>query len=108
MRMAETIVDDTRTESERIFTTGEAAKIAQCSQQKIIRCFDQGWLRGFRLKGSGFRRIPYAALRAFLVEHRIPLDALPNGERAPDVSAETADVDYAADVFTTTQAAVIA
>ena len=42
-----------------VFTTGEAAKICKVSQQTIIRCFDNGQLKGFRVPGSSkFRRIP--------------------------------------------------
>ena len=35
-----------------VFTTGEAAKICKVSQQTIIRCFDNGQLKGFRVPGS--------------------------------------------------------
>ena len=45
-----------------VFTTGEAAKICKVSQQTIIRCFDSGQLKGFRVPGSRFRRIPRDAL----------------------------------------------
>ena len=44
--------------SKTVFTTGEAAKICKVSQQTIIRCFDSGQLKGFRVPGSRFRRIP--------------------------------------------------
>ncbi len=47
-----------------VFTTGEAAKICKVSQQTIIRCFDNGQLRGFRVPGS-----------------RFPTDALESGKR---------------------------
>ena len=33
--------------SKTVFTTGEAAKICKVSQQTIIRCFDNGSLKGF-------------------------------------------------------------
>ena len=32
-----------------VYTTGEAAKICKVSQQTIIRCFDSGQLKGFRV-----------------------------------------------------------
>ena len=35
-----------------VFTTGEAAKICKVSQQTIIRCFDSGQLKGYRIPGS--------------------------------------------------------
>ena len=49
-----------------VFTTGEAAEICKVSQQTIIRCFDSGRLKGFRVPGSRFRRIPRDALMAFM------------------------------------------
>ena len=51
-----------------VFTTGEAADICKVSQQTIIRCFDSGRLKGFRVPGSRFRRIPREALIAFSVK----------------------------------------
>jgi two-component system, OmpR family, response regulator len=63
-----------------VFTTGEAAEICKVSQQTIIRCFDSGRLRGFRVPGSRFRRIPRDALIAFMKDNGIPTDALDNGK----------------------------
>jgi excisionase family DNA binding protein len=64
-----------------VFTTGEAAKICKVSQQTIIRCFDSGQLKGFRVPGSRFRRIPRDALYRFMKENNIPTDALESGRR---------------------------
>ncbi len=64
-----------------VFTTGEAAKICKVSQQTIIRCFDSGGLKGFRVPGSRFRRIPRECLYAFMKENNIPTDALESGKR---------------------------
>ena len=64
-----------------VFTTGEAAKICKVSQQTIIRCFDSGQLKGFRVPGSRFRRIPRESLYAFMKENNIPTDALESGKR---------------------------
>jgi excisionase family DNA binding protein len=64
-----------------VFTTGEAAKICKVSQQTIIRCFDSGQLKGFRVPGSRFRRIPRDALYRFMKENNIPTDALESGKR---------------------------
>lgn len=64
-----------------VFTTGEAARICKVSQQTIIRCFDSGQLRGFRVPGSKFRRIPREALIRFMREHGIPTDSLESGRR---------------------------
>ena len=64
-----------------VFTTGEAAKICKVSQQTIIRCFDNGSLKGFRVPGSRFRRIPREQLYAFMKENGIPTEALESGKR---------------------------
>jgi len=59
-----------------VYTTGEAAKICKVSQQTIIRCFDSGQLKGFRVPGSKFRRIPRADLFMFMRDNSIPTDSL--------------------------------
>ena len=64
-----------------VFTTGEAAKICKVSQQTIIRCFDNGQLKGFRVPGSRFRRIPREMLYKFMKDNGIPTDALESGKR---------------------------
>ena len=64
-----------------VFTPGEAAKICKVSQQTIIRCFDNGQLKGFRVPGSRFRRIPREALYKFMRDNGIPTDALESGKR---------------------------
>lgn len=63
-----------------VFTTGEAAEICKVSQQTIIRCFDAGRLKGFRVPGSRFRRIPRDALIAFMKENGIPAENLETGK----------------------------
>jgi excisionase family DNA binding protein len=69
------------TNSKTVFTTGEAAKICKVSQQTIIRCFDNGTLKGFRVPGSRFRRIPRDHLYLFMKDNGIPTDALESGKR---------------------------
>ena len=71
--------DDLRMKT--VFTTGEAAKICNVSQQTIIRCFDSGQLKGFRVPGSRFRRIPRDILYKFMKDNGIPTDALESGKR---------------------------
>ena len=63
-----------------VFTTGEAAEICKVSQQTIIRCFDSGRLKGFRVPGSRFRRIPRDALLQFMKDNSIPPDLLDSGK----------------------------
>jgi len=73
---------DQRTEPMKsVFTTGEAAEICKVSQQTIIRCFDSGRLKGFRVPGSRFRRIPRDALIAFMKDNGIPPDSLDSGKQ---------------------------
>lgn len=57
---------------ENTYTTGEVAKMCRISQRTVIRCFDSGLLRGFRVPGSRFRRIPHSELERFRVEHHLP------------------------------------
>ena len=73
---------DARNGSDKqVFTTGEAARICNVSQQTIIRCFDSGRLQGFRVPGSRFRRIPRADLIRFMRENDIPLDRIDAGRK---------------------------
>jgi excisionase family DNA binding protein len=64
-----------------VYTTGEAARVCKVSQQTIIRCFDNGQLKGFRVPGSKFRRIPREELFRFMRDNGIPTDALETGKR---------------------------
>ena len=64
-----------------VFTTGEAAEICKVSRQTIIRCFDSGRLKGFRVPGSRFRRIPREALLQFMKDNNIPPDSLDSGKQ---------------------------
>jgi two-component system, OmpR family, response regulator len=63
-----------------VFTTGEVADICNLSQQTIIRCFDSGKLRGFRVPGSKFRKVPRESLIQFMKSNDIPLDRLELGK----------------------------
>ncbi|MEX0653507.1 MAG: response regulator [Phycisphaeraceae bacterium] len=67
--------------SKQVFTTGEAAEVCKVSQQTIIRCFDSGRLKGFRVPGSRFRRIPREELIRFMRQNDIPADVLQKGKR---------------------------
>lgn len=67
--------------TKQVFTTGEAAAICKVSQQTIIRCFDSGRLKGFRVPGSRFRRIPREELVRFMRENDIPTDSLEGGKK---------------------------
>jgi excisionase family DNA binding protein len=83
-----------------VFTTGEAAKICKVSQQTIIRCFDNGSLKGFRVPGSRFRRIPRDQLYAFMRDNGIPTDVLESGKRKVLLVDDDAElVELMQDVF---------
>ena len=83
-----------------VFTTGEAAKICKVSQQTIIRCFDSGQLKGFRVPGSRFRRIPREILYKFMKDNSIPTDALESGKRKALIVDDDEDlVDLIKDVL---------
>jgi excisionase family DNA binding protein len=64
-----------------VYSTGEVAEICKISQQTVIRCFDSGRLKGFRVPGSKFRRIPREALIQFMKENGIPLEQLETGKK---------------------------
>ncbi len=83
-----------------VFTTGEAAKICKVSQQTIIRCFDNGTLKGFRVPGSRFRRIPRDQLFVFMKDNGIPTDALESGQKKLLIVDDDQDlVDLMVDCF---------
>ena len=75
-----------------LFTTGEAAEICRVSQQTIIRCFDSGRLRGFRVPGSKFRRIPRQNLVKFMRDNSIPLDNLDSGRKKVLIVDDDAEI----------------
>lgn len=69
------------TRGKQVFTTGEVAQVCKVSQQTVIRCFDSGKLKGFRVPGSRFRRIPREALIQFMKDNQIPMDQLESGKK---------------------------
>jgi excisionase family DNA binding protein len=75
-----------------LFTTGEAAEICRVSQQTIIRCFDSGRLKGFRVPGSKFRRIPRMNLVKFMRDNSIPLDNLDSGRKKVLIVDDDAEI----------------
>ena len=75
-----------------LFTTGEAADICNVSQQTIIRCFDAGKVKGFRVPGSRFRRIPRSNLVKFMRDHNIPFDNLESGKKKVLIVDDDAEI----------------
>lgn len=84
-----------------VFTTGEVAQICKISQQTVIRCFDSGRLKGFRVPGSKFRRVRREDLIAFMKANNIPLAELDSGKkRVLIVDDDPAIVDMLEDLLT--------
>lgn len=75
-----------------LFTTGEAAGVCNVSQQTIIRCFDSGRLKGFRIPGSRFRRIPRESLMAFMRENGIPTGNFEDGKKKVLIVDDDAEI----------------
>ena len=57
---------------EEYYTTGQAAKISGLGTNTIIKLFDSGKIKGFRIPGSRFRRIFKSPFIAFLEKNSIP------------------------------------
>lgn len=64
-------------EARMIFTIGMVAEICRVSPRTVIKWFDSGRLRGYRIPKSQDRRIPREYLIKFLTDHQMPLDRVP-------------------------------
>jgi two-component system, OmpR family, response regulator RpaA len=73
-----------RNDMKTVFTTGQAAKLCNVSLRTVNKWVDSGRLRGYRIPGSLYRRIPRNNLIIFLKDHDMPL-----GELAEFDTAET-------------------
>jgi len=60
----------------KVFTTGEVAKLCHVTIRTVIRWFETGELKGYRIPGSRDRRIPRDRLIEFMRAHDLPLDQL--------------------------------
>jgi excisionase family DNA binding protein len=78
-RMTTANDSDSRSGTDRVYTTWEVARICKVAPQTVCKWFDTGRLSGYRIAGSGDRRIPRATLIRFLKEHGMPL-----GELSPE------------------------
>ncbi len=88
-------------QAKSVFTTGEVAEICGISQQTVIRCFDSGKLKGFRIPGSKFRRVPRETLLEFMKFHNIPVENLGSGKkRVLIVDDDAAIVEMLEDILT--------
>ncbi len=60
----------------RVFTTGQVAKIFSVNINTVIKWFDEGKLKGFRLPRSNERRIYRESVTDFMAAHDISLELL--------------------------------
>ena len=59
-----------------VFTTGEVAKLCHVTIRTVIRWFETGELKGYRIPASRDRRIPRERLLEFMRTHDLPLGLL--------------------------------
>ena len=64
-----------------VYTTGDVANICNVTIKTVIKWFDSGKLKGYRIPGSRDRRIPHDNLVEFMKESGIPLKQLDQGVR---------------------------
>jgi excisionase family DNA binding protein len=57
----------------KFYTTTQVARLCGLSHRTIAKLFDAGVIRGYRLPGSGFRRIPEKELLSFLAALGMPI-----------------------------------
>jgi excisionase family DNA binding protein len=73
--------ENSMAQKDKVFTSGEVAKICGVSPDTVSRWFDLGQLEGYRLGPGGDRRIPFESLRRFMLSHGIPLERLEEEQR---------------------------
>ena len=61
---------------EEVFTTTQVARICRCATRTVVRWFDSGKLKGYRLPGSQDRRIPKQNLIDFMKANGMPYELL--------------------------------
>lgn len=64
----------------QVYTVGQVAKIIDAAPRTVVKWFDSGQLKGYRLPGSKDRRIPKHYLLQFMKEHGMPADGIPGKE----------------------------
>ncbi len=60
--------------SNRDLTTGEASSMLGLSRQTIIRMFEDGHLKGYRVPMTKVRRIPRGVVEAFALANGIEIE----------------------------------
>jgi len=64
-----------------VYTTGEVAKICNVTIRTVIKWFESGILKGFKIPNSRDRRIPHDNLIAFMEENGFPLKNIETSNR---------------------------
>ena len=59
-----------------VLTTGEVARVCNVTIRTVIKWFESGKLKGYKIPASKDRRIPRKELLRFMKEHGIPTDSL--------------------------------
>ncbi len=57
---------------DKVYTTGQVARICQVAPRTAGKWIDSGALQGYRIPGSEDRRVPRANLLKFMAQHGIP------------------------------------
>ncbi len=60
-----------------VFSTTEVGRICHVATRTVANWFDRGQLKGFRVPGSKFRRIPRESLVEFMELHGMPVEWVP-------------------------------
>jgi len=58
------------------YTTGDVARICSVTINTVVKWFETGSLKGYKIPGSGARRIPHENLLEFMKKHGMPLRGL--------------------------------
>ena len=63
-------------QTKEVLTTGEVAKICNVTIRTVIKWFEAGKLKGYKIPASKDRRIPRTELIKFMNEHGMPTEKL--------------------------------
>ena len=59
-----------------VYTTGQVAGICNVTIRTVIKWFESGRLKGYKIPGSKDRRIPHESLVEFMQQNGLPLKGL--------------------------------
>ncbi len=60
----------------KVFTTGDVARICRVTINTVVKWFDTGELKGYRIPSSKARRVPRRNLIAFMKKFNFPMDEI--------------------------------